>query len=197
MTGQAGKRIGVLVRSWHVEQQAEFTEFYRSARADCLRIVLANVGDRLLAEDLVAEGFSRAWASWPKVRRHPAPRAWVVRTALNAHVSWWRRRRREVALEGHDVAASAEQGTGLNRPVMAALQRLPIRQRQVITLRVLLDLDTAGTARLLGISQPTVRAHLHRAIAAMRSQVAPPPSDGPEPDCGPVRPADQRGSAAR
>lgn len=61
---------------------------------------------------------------------------------------------------------------------MAALQRLPVRQRQVITLRVLLDLDTKGTARVLGISQPTVRAHLHRAIAAMRSQVAPLPGDG-------------------
>jgi RNA polymerase sigma factor (sigma-70 family) len=186
------------MRSWHVEQQqAEFTEFYRSARADCLRIVLVNVGDRELAEDLVAEGFSRAWASWPKARQHPAPRAWVVRTALNAHVSWWRRRRREVALEGHDVAAPAEHGTGLNRPVTAALQRLPVRQRQVITLRVLLDLDTKGTARLLGISQPTVRAHLHRAIAAMRSQVAPPAGDKPGSGSGPVGCADQRGSAAR
>jgi len=59
MAGHAGKRIGALVRSWHVEQQAEFAEFYRSARADYLRIVLVNVGDRELAEDLVAEGFSR------------------------------------------------------------------------------------------------------------------------------------------
>jgi RNA polymerase sigma-70 factor (ECF subfamily) len=180
-----------------VEQQAEFTEFYRSARADCLRIVLVNVGDRELAEDLVAEGFSRAWASWPKVRQHPAPRAWVVRTALNAHVSWWRRRRREVALEDRDVVAPAEHGTGLNRPVTAALQRLPVRQRQVITLRVLLDLDTKGTARVLGISQATVRAHLHRALVAMRSQVTPPHGDGPESGSGPVQHADQRRSTAR
>ena len=197
MAGHVGKRIGAPMRSWHVEQQAEFAEFYRSACADCLRMVLVNVGDRELAEDLVAEGFSRAWASWPKVRQHPAPRAWVVRTALNAHVSWWRRRRREVTLEGHDVAAPAEHGTGLNRPVTAALQRLPVRQRQVITLRVLLDLDTKGTARLLGISQPTVRAHLHRAIAAMRSQVAAPHDEEPESDCGPVGHTDQRGSTAR
>ncbi len=180
-----------------MERQAEFTEFYRSARADCLRIVLVNVGDRELAEDLVAEGFSRAWASWPKVRKHPAPRAWVVRTALNAHKSRWRRRRREVALEGHDMAAPAEYGTGLNRPVTAALQRLPVRQRQVITLRVLLDLDTEGTARLLGISQATVRTHLHRAIAAMRSQIGPPPDDEPDSGSGRVGHADQRRSAGR
>ena len=34
----------------------EFAEFYESARDDCLRIVLLNVGDRLLAEELVAGG---------------------------------------------------------------------------------------------------------------------------------------------
>lgn len=151
-------------------QQAEFAEFYESARDDCLRIVLVNVGDLTLAEDLVAEGFSRAWASWRKVREHPAPRAWVVRAALNTHVSWWRRRRREVRLDGHDVVAPGDLNTGLNRPMTAALRRLPARQRQVITLRVLLDLDTETTARVLGISPGTVRAHLHRAIAAMRSE---------------------------
>jgi RNA polymerase sigma-70 factor (ECF subfamily) len=34
-----------------------------------------------LAEENVAEAFARAWASWRKVSRHPAPRAWVVHTA--------------------------------------------------------------------------------------------------------------------
>src|SRR5271155_1806213 len=89
-----GKQDNPCVRSWGVEQERqEFTEFYSSVRDDCLRIVLVSVGDRQLAEDLVAEAFTRAWTSWRKVRDHPVPRAWIVRTALNAHVSWWRRRR--------------------------------------------------------------------------------------------------------
>jgi len=88
----------------------EFAEFYESARDDCLRIVLLNVGDRQLAEDLVAEGFTRAWVSWRKVRDLQVPHAWVVRTALNANVSRWRRQRREVALDGHDIAMPADAG---------------------------------------------------------------------------------------
>lgn len=78
---------------------AAFAEFYSSASDDCLRVVLAAVRDRQAAEDLVAEAFTRAWASWRKVSRHPAPRAWVVRTALNTHRSWWRRHRREAGLQ--------------------------------------------------------------------------------------------------
>jgi DNA-directed RNA polymerase specialized sigma24 family protein len=81
-------------------KQLEFEEFYRSSRDVCLRAVLASVGDRQLAEDLVAEAFTRAWMSWQKVSRHPAPYAWIVRTALNTRVSWWRRQQREVVLDG-------------------------------------------------------------------------------------------------
>jgi RNA polymerase sigma-70 factor (sigma-E family) len=163
------------VRVWGVEQQRrEFAEFYSSARDDCLRIVLVSVGDRQLAEDLVAEAFTRAWMSWPTVRVHPVPRAWVVRAALNVHVSWWRRRRREVALDARVLPDDARQQAALepvDQVLVAAVRALPPRQREVITLRVFFDLDTAATARLLGISPGTVGAHLHRALAALRTQV--------------------------
>jgi RNA polymerase sigma-70 factor (sigma-E family) len=163
------------VRIWGVEhRRREFTDFYTSARDDCLRIVLVSVGDRQLAEDLVAEAFTRAWMSWRKVRVHPAPQAWVVRTALNAHVSWWRRRRREVALDPgalpDDLADPGAAGP-LDETLLVAIRTLPPRQREVITLRVFFDLDTETTAKLLGVSPGTVSAHLHRALAALRTQI--------------------------
>ncbi len=175
------------MRIWDVEQdELDFAEFYAASRDDCLRIVLVNVGDPDLAEDLVAEGFTRAWISWREVRRHPAPRAWVVRTALNAHVSWWRRRRREVSLEpgGHDVTTAATQYSGLDSPLVAALRRLPLRQREVVALRLLLDLDTETTARVLGISGGTVGVHLHRALAALRGELGPPAGGEPADEDG-------------
>jgi RNA polymerase sigma-70 factor (sigma-E family) len=151
--------------------QREFEEFYAAARDDCLRVVLISVGDRGLAEDLVAEAFTRAWMSWPKVRKHPSPRAWVVRTSLNVRVSWWRRRRREVALAGHDTAAAASHYPGLDSSLVTALRRLPGHQREVIVLRLLLDLDTATTAQTLGMPAGTVASHLHRGLAALRRDI--------------------------
>ena len=68
-------------------ETADFARFYAESRDDCLRTVLASVGDLDRARELVDEAFARAWASWRKVGRHPAPRAWIVRTALNAGVS--------------------------------------------------------------------------------------------------------------
>jgi RNA polymerase sigma-70 factor (ECF subfamily) len=156
----------------------DFAEFYRGAKDDCLRTVLVSVGDQDIAEDLVADAFARAWASWRTVSRHPAPAAWVVRTALNAHVSRWRRRRREIPLPDPGIVADLPMiggaaGGPVDSQIMAALLRLPVRQRQVVALRLFLDLDTARTAEALGIAPGTVTAHLARAIAALRDELIP------------------------
>jgi DNA-directed RNA polymerase specialized sigma24 family protein len=149
-------------------EQDEFAEFYRASRDCCLRAVTPVVGDRELAEEQVAEAFTRAWTSWGKVRRHAAPRAWVVRTALNLGVSWWRRRHREVPLADHDAAVPPGTGDGVDPALIAALRRLPARQREVLALRIFLDLDTETTAKVLRIAPGTVTAHLSRAVAALR-----------------------------
>lgn len=158
--------------------RADFSDFYLGARDDCLRAVAASVGDAGHAEELVAEAFARAWQSWRTVRRHPAPQAWVVRTALNTHVSWWRRWRREIAIaDVQDAGTRADQAADdrperLDAVTLAALRRLPRRQREVLALRVFLDLDTRATAAALGIAEGTVTAHLARATAALRAALA-------------------------
>jgi RNA polymerase sigma factor (sigma-70 family) len=156
----------------------DFAEFYRRSRDNCLRAVLVSVGDPDTAQDLVDEAFARALASWRTLGGHPAPQAWVVRTALNAHVSRWRRSRREVLVPDPGMAGeSLVTGTAGDSPVdpriMAALLRLPARQRQVVALRLFLDLDTGRTAEVLGIASSTVKAHLARAIAALRDDLIP------------------------
>jgi RNA polymerase sigma-70 factor (sigma-E family) len=153
------------------EDQREFAEFYAAAWGDCLRIVMVSVADRPLAEDLVAEAFTKAWASWPKVRGLAEPRAWVIRVAMNARVSWWRRHRHEVPLGSQNSMAAANRDLALDGSLVAAVRRLPVRQREVIALRLLLDLDTSTTAEMLGISASTVTSHLHRAIGALRRDI--------------------------
>ena len=53
------------------------------------------------------------------------------------------------------------------------LLRLPARQRQVVALRLFLDLDTDNTAEALGVAPNTVKAHLARALTALRDDLAP------------------------
>ena len=153
------------------QDELDFVTFYEAGRDACLRAVIASVGDRRLAEELVSESFARAWTSWRKVRHHPAPKAWVLRTAMNQRVSWWRRRRREVPLSSQDPPMNGETDDSIDATLIAALRRLPSRQREVITLRVLLDLDTEITAKVLGIAPGTDMSHLSLAASALRREI--------------------------
>jgi len=175
---KTGKRIVTRKREQSVDQGSEdFAAFYERHRDPCFRAVLAAVPDRHQAEELTAEAFARAWAHWRKVRKHPAPAAWVVRTALNTRISWWRKRRREVAWEagGPEREAGSDSAggdaTAADIALRAALRELPARQREVVVLRVFLDLDTKATAAVLGVAPGTVQAHLHRATKALRAEL--------------------------
>ena len=152
-------------------ERAAFAKFYADNRDDCLRAMTAAVGDPQLAEDLVADAFAKAWAFWRKVARHPTPRAWLIRTMLNTRVSWWRRRHREVALGDHDQIAPSQRQAGLDQTLLGILQQLPRRQREVVALRIVLDLDTQATAKALGIAEGSVKAHLSRAISTLRKHI--------------------------
>lgn len=74
----------------------DFGEFYAATKDGVFCAVLVATGDRAGAEDAGAEVFARACARWPRLRAHPNPKAWVLRTALNLRRSWWRRAGREL-----------------------------------------------------------------------------------------------------
>jgi RNA polymerase sigma-70 factor (ECF subfamily) len=99
----------------------------------------------------------------------------VVRTALNANISAWRRYRREQEPSQADAFAADPLSFDCDQfdaDLLAALRRLPQRQRQVLALRVFLDLDVAQTASMLRIAEGTVNAHFSRALAHLRNELA-------------------------
>ena len=55
--------------------------------------------------------------------------------------------------------------------LVSALARLPRRQREVLTLRYYLDLSEAQIADALSISAGSVKAHAHRGLTGLRSDV--------------------------
>jgi RNA polymerase sigma factor (sigma-70 family) len=150
--------------------QRQFEAFYKAEKDRCLRALTASTGDRMLAEDLIAEAFARAWSRWPHVQRQPNPAAYVMRVAYNLNVSWWRRHRRERPLGEAVEATHLDDVSSIDSA--ALLAALPERQRQVLALRVFLDLDTRETSDALGIAEGTVTTHLHRATTSLRKHLA-------------------------
>jgi RNA polymerase sigma-70 factor (ECF subfamily) len=131
------------------------------------RYLVYLTGDRSAAEDLAAETFEKAFRSWRRFDpRRSAPRTWLCSIARGVAVDWFRaetrRRRREDTYVREQVAG--EFGDGLPGPLEAALRLLSPAEREVIALRILLDLDGPSAARVLGISNTACSTRLSRAL---------------------------------
>lgn len=154
--------------SRRADADAEFVELYRAEFDRCVRVarrVAFADGD---VEDLAIEAFTRAYARWPRLRRHASPSAWVLRTTINLAIDANRRKTPELAPE-HSPDRTSESETRII--LNACLRRLSARQRDVVVLRHLVGLPTSEVATALGTSEGTVKTHLHRGLARLHTDL--------------------------
>jgi RNA polymerase sigma-70 factor (ECF subfamily) len=153
---------------------AGFETLYRRHRDYVFRLAVALLGSRALAEDATQEVFLRMARGRRRWRPRARFRTWLYKVTLNTCRELSRRSRREAppspAVEPTVDPASCWLGTDLRR----AWGRLPARQREVLVLRYFEELSTAETAAVMGCRQGTVKAHLHRALTALRGELAEP-----------------------
>jgi RNA polymerase sigma-70 factor (ECF subfamily) len=128
-----------------------------------------------LAEDLVADTFEKALRNWGHFdARRASARTWLCQIARTTALDWFRseerRRRREerAAAQEHVEAAFVE---GLSPELEAGLASLSAGEREVIALRVLLELDGDEASRVLGISPTAVSTRLSRALKKLEERV--------------------------
>jgi RNA polymerase sigma factor (sigma-70 family) len=132
--------------------------------------------DRSLAEDLTADTFEKALRTWRRFdATRGSARTWLCQIARTTALDWFRaeerRRRRE---ERVAVPERVDEGAfeGLSPQLEAALAELSAAEREVIALRVLLDLDGDEAARVLGISPTAVSTRLSRALKKLEEKVS-------------------------
>ena len=132
-----------------------------------------------VAEEAVQEALARAWERSERGEHIESLTAWVATTAANILRSGIRRRiverrarKRLGPLARHESAPSPT--SELRIDMGRAIRALPRRQREAVVLRYFADLDSAGVARVLGMSEGAVRTMLHRARATLAAALAEP-----------------------
>jgi len=151
---------------------------HRANYASLVRLAAVVVGDAGLAEQVVQDAFVKLAVRWGGLRRIDNPPAYLRSMVLNGCRSHLRHRkvgerydaRRTVALAIATPEAEALAHAEHDRMV-AALRRLPERQREALVLRYYLDLPEAEIAAAMRVSPGSVKTHLHRGLAALANQL--------------------------
>ncbi len=134
------------------------------------------------AEDAAQTGFVKAWRALPRFRAGSPFRPWLLRIVANEAHNRRRSAGRAYALqlragttEPSGDAAPSPEGAALGREqrelLIAAVQRLDERDRDVLTCRYLLELSEEETATVLAVRRGTVKSRTARALARLRMEV--------------------------
>ena len=125
-------------------------------------------GDRAAADDLAGETFERALRLWHRFDpERGSVRTWlcqVARTVALDHFRSERRRTRREQLAAQRERVDERFVEGLAPDLEAALRSLSAGEREVVALRVVLELDAGTAARVLGITPTNCTTRLNRAL---------------------------------
>jgi RNA polymerase sigma-70 factor (sigma-E family) len=151
---------------------AAFSEFAAANRARLRSTAYLLCGDWHRASDHVQEGLLRVYVAWPRLIRQGGELAYARKAVVSAFLDATRKRSSRERptsapadrASGEDVATAVADRDAL----MAALARLPERQRACVVLRYFEELDVRETAVALGCSEGTVKSQTSRALASLR-----------------------------
>ncbi len=160
---------------------AAFEILYQRYHAPLFRTALAMTRRRAVAEDVLQEAFLRAFRHIGRLRLAPGAslRPWLHRILIRLVYDWTARRN---AREGREDNARPplralsperrfEQGE-VGRLINNAVDALPFKQRIVIVLFYLHDMDLDEIAATLEVPAGTVKSRLYYGRARLRAQLA-------------------------
>lgn len=173
---------GELIRRAATGDPEAVNDLVRMKREMVVRVAYQVVGNWEDAVDVSQAVFVRLWKG---LGRYDASRrfdTWLHRVTVNAAIDWLRSRGRHLQplpdepghLPGQTTHPTVERDIDLAslRAVFATLSaRLPPKQRAVFVLRELEGVETAEVARIMDVTESTVRNHLLQARRALRAGI--------------------------
>lgn len=149
--------------------ESGFVDLFRTEYPAVLRTVYFIVDSHSRAEDVTQEAFLQLFSHWKRVARYDRPGAWVRRVAIRQAVRERTRDRKRSELEKLRVDAIEPQLPDVD--LQRALRSLSRMQRAVTVLHYLEERPVAEIVDLLGISDGSVKVHLHRARQRLATQL--------------------------
>ena len=154
-------------------RDAQLEMIFRTHVADLYRYIYRQINDTVVAEDLTSAVFLKA-LRWLQQNRSPeSVKGWLYATARSTIADYWREHTQMhllplEAVDEEQLPIRSEERDEQLRPLHARVQRildkLPARERDILTLRFFQGYSTAEISQVLGISANYVRVLQLRAL---------------------------------
>ncbi len=159
------------------DQETRFALLYQRCYPAVLGFLRVLAGNPEVAEDLTAQVFEKALLHFADLRELESANAWLFRIARNCAADYFRRAKPTVSLElllpaEHPQDEMVEEGAIAReeqRALLALLNRLPEREREMIGLKFVARLTNREIARVLHVPEGTVSSTLYRALGRLRA----------------------------
>ncbi|WP_432562635.1 RNA polymerase sigma factor [Kineococcus sp. SYSU DK003] len=162
-------------RSWTADEA--ISALYAAHWRRLVALAASLMGESASAEEVVADAFVTLHRRWGRLSDKGSAVAYLRTSVVNGSrdvlkhrvVADRKRPLPDPAPEGpEEHALRAEE----HRTVLAALEGLPDRQREVLVLRYQGELSEQDIADALGISRGAVKTHAHRGLTALRAAMS-------------------------
>ena len=160
-----------------LREERSFADVAEEHLDDVYRYLLYMTGNPHLAEDLAAATFERALRRWRRFDpRRGEARTWLCQLARGTALDHFRAERRRKRREDVYAAETPQPdepvfGEGLSPGLDRAVRSLSAAEREVLALRVVLELDGETTANVLGIRPTAVSTRLSRALQKLEERM--------------------------
>jgi RNA polymerase sigma-70 factor (ECF subfamily) len=166
-----------LVRRLRAGDRTAFRTFVALHQEGVYALALRLMDNEAEAMDLTQDVFVEAWKGMTRFRQESRVGTWLHGIAVRVARQQWRRLRRRSEREGryasesHDdavVRAMPEASIDLER----AIAELPPRMRMALVLHHIEGLPQSEVARLMGVAEGTVKAHVHSARKILQERLS-------------------------
>jgi RNA polymerase sigma factor (sigma-70 family) len=143
-----------------------FEELVRAYDTELKKVCYVITGDRQRAEDAAQSAWEIAWLKLNQVRTPAKVRQWLISVAANEA----RRLTRHQPSESSEVESPASDGLR-DLDLSAALSRLSVVDRQLLSLTFVAGLTSAETGSVLRLSPEGVRTRKARILTRLREEL--------------------------
>ena len=162
------------------DRERAFTEIVKAYSERLFWYVRRYVSSHEDADDIVQDIFVKVWAALPSFRGESQFFTWLYRIATNEALNYVRRQKVRAALSFRPIDAEMERrvdedpwfnGDEAERTLMKALQKLPLKQRVVFSMRYFEDMSYEEISEVTGTSVGAVTECYHIASKELEDEL--------------------------